>query len=204
MRNCSLLLAVVAVGCSQPPSKTNGNNGQTGGNGVYLLSGVDEPCDDEPDLTAAEVLTNVADRYEATLRYSDETTTPLRLELRYENGALTCNPRIDPTMGSDEQSYPAYIDIEVAVRFETDDEAFQEQFDGLVSGGGEAGGAIGATWMGSMHYDSLNGSFAPDALAEFGPNPNVSFSGNLSPDSSDGTVMLGESGRSTQVGGWAE
>jgi hypothetical protein len=165
---------VLTVSCGQSNDSgggagsggTAGTGGSGGGGGSsYPLSSLDEKCDGSGP-SGNDVLALVQSPYDVPLNYvmaadagSDAgTSATLTLSVDYAGGVITCHPAQKAPPGTGIADMPAKVDVTVHVGFSTDDGAFGESFDTLLTA---SSGTSTASFQQTIAAADLKGSYQP-------------------------------------------
>lgn len=143
-----VLLCVVGAACSgSSPTRPDPT-------APHPLGSLDEECE---GLTARQVLDGVPTVTTSVLQYHDRAgTTPIRVEMTYEGGTITCIPA-HQLGGPDGPYVSAQVAIAMRTRIRTDDGAFDEDLSSLLTGW-----ASGSNWSTPlMNPADLRGTWDP-------------------------------------------
>jgi hypothetical protein len=99
----------------------------------YVLKTQDELCDGVAGLTGASLIGALKAEYNATFSPRTGSASALSIKLKYDAGEIKCHPAFNPGPGVGAPSMPAWIEVTVAMGFDTVDGLFAEQRNAQVS-----------------------------------------------------------------------
>ena len=168
------------------PTVSGGSSGSSsGGISRTVLASLDDACAGNPTLTGRAALAELAAEYRPTFeRIGAAGTSPAKLVISYDGGAITCQSGTTGSTGG-APDMPPSIELAVSISLTTDDGALQETMGGALT---RRIGA-GLDFHGTMPAGAKVGTIALTPMDGFAVSISVGGTIDATKQAATGTVM---------------